>query len=144
MIRYYKLILCIDKSRIKDGFSHADLVTGELYDLNKDPQEWNNIFYDEKYKAIRQNMSGKLIKHLEKYVKSHRRADSARALASVTDKFGIDSLSLPTTNYKDGFETPQGNPYHGYVHAGFNFVGKFCFRDFTSMRIPDFWLHTAP
>ena len=74
--RDYKLILSMDKSRIKDGFSHADLFTGELYDLNKDRQEWNNIFYDEKYKAIRQKMSGELMKHLEKYTKPRRRAGS--------------------------------------------------------------------
>lgn len=78
--RDYKLILCMDKSRIKDGFSYADLVTGELYDLNKDPQEWNNIFYDEKYKAVRQKMSGELIKHLEKYAKPRRRAGSAKKI----------------------------------------------------------------
>ena len=64
-------------------------------------------------------------------------------LASVF-AFGIDSLSLAGANNKDGFERRQGNPYHGYVRAGFNFVGTFCFRDFTGMRVPDFRLHTAP
>ncbi|UCE46747.1 MAG: DUF4976 domain-containing protein, partial [Phycisphaerales bacterium] len=75
--RDYKLILCMDKSRIKDSFSHADLVTGELYDLNKDPQEWNNVFDDEKYTTVRQKMSSELIKHLKKYAKPRCRAGSA-------------------------------------------------------------------
>ena len=69
----YKLILCMDKSHIKDGFDHTDIVTGELYDLNKDPKEWNNIFDDEKYAAVRQKMSSELIRHLEKYGKQRRR-----------------------------------------------------------------------
>ncbi len=31
----------------------------------------------------------------------------------------------------------KSHPYHGYVHAGFNFVGAFCLRDFTAMDISE-------
>jgi len=64
-----KLILCMDKSSVKDGFEHADIVSGELYDLNKDPREWNNVFADAKYAALRQRMSDELIEHLAIYAK---------------------------------------------------------------------------
>ncbi|TFG47465.1 MAG: DUF229 domain-containing protein [Candidatus Brocadiia bacterium] len=65
--RDYKLILCMNKASVKDGFAHAEIVAGELYDLNKDPREWNNVFDDEKYTAVRQKMSGELISHLKMY-----------------------------------------------------------------------------
>ncbi|MHC4323731.1 MAG: sulfatase family protein, partial [Planctomycetota bacterium] len=67
--RDYKLILCMDKSSIEDGFGHAEIVRGELFDLSKDPQEWNNVYDDKKYTAIRQKMSSELIKHLKVYAK---------------------------------------------------------------------------
>jgi len=70
--RDYKLIFCMDKSRIEDGFGQGDFVRGELYDLNRDPQEWDNVFNDEEYTAVRQKMSGELIKHLEMYVIQRR------------------------------------------------------------------------
>jgi len=73
--RDYKLILCMDKSRIKDGFDHGDVVMGELYDLNKDPQEWNNVFEDERHAAVRHKMSSELIKHLEVYANRWDRVD---------------------------------------------------------------------
>jgi len=64
-----KLILCMDKSRIKDGFERGDVVAGELYDLDKDPQEWNNVFDDAGYAAVRQQMVGELMEHLAGYAK---------------------------------------------------------------------------
>ncbi len=70
--RQYKLILCMDKSRIKDGFAPADAVAGELYDLSEDPQEWNNLFDDEKYAALRRAMCGELIRHLRTYARPSR------------------------------------------------------------------------
>ena len=67
----------VGQAVVEDGFSHADVVTGELYDFNKDPQEWNNVFDDEKYTAVRQKMCGELFKHLEMYAKPRRRPDPA-------------------------------------------------------------------
>jgi arylsulfatase A-like enzyme len=71
--RDYKLILCMRKLDIENGFEHADVVTGELYDLNKDPCEWNNVFDGEEYAAVRQKMSGELIRHLEVHAKRRHR-----------------------------------------------------------------------
>lgn len=67
-----KLILCMVKSSIKDGFERADIVSGELYDLNKDPQEWNNVFDDAKYAAVRKKMSDELIEHLAECIDKSR------------------------------------------------------------------------
>ncbi|MBN2131317.1 MAG: sulfatase-like hydrolase/transferase [Sedimentisphaerales bacterium] len=74
--REYKLILCVDKSRIGDGVGRGDIVAGELYDLNEDPQEWNNVFDDAKHAAVREKMCGELIEHLQKYAKPPRRLQS--------------------------------------------------------------------
>ena len=65
----------MNKASIKDDFAQAEIVAGELYDLHKDPREWNNVFEDERYTAVRKKMNGELIKHLEMYVKPRRRPD---------------------------------------------------------------------
>lgn len=41
-----------------------DEVQGELYDLEKDPLEWKNLYYDEKYGAVRERMKTELLMHL--------------------------------------------------------------------------------
>lgn len=41
-----------------------DKVKGELYDQIKDPNEWNNVFYDQTNTAIREQLKTELLMHL--------------------------------------------------------------------------------
>lgn len=68
--KHYKLILCMDKSATTDRFHPGAVVSGELYDLNEDPREWNNVYHDEKHAGVRRKMSDELINHLQRYMKS--------------------------------------------------------------------------
>jgi arylsulfatase A-like enzyme len=66
----YKLILCMNSADTEEGFHLGAVARGELYDLDKDPKEWNNVFSEQEYAGIRQKMSDELIDHLKTYVKS--------------------------------------------------------------------------
>jgi arylsulfatase A-like enzyme len=49
-----KLILCFNRKEDASIYTKADIAGGELYDLKKDPKEWNNLYDDaatEKLKA---------------------------------------------------------------------------------------------
>ena len=55
----YKLILFRDGSVLDDT-----ALRGELYDLEQDPHEWNNLYQDPNYQAIRSQMTLDLIAHI--------------------------------------------------------------------------------
>ena len=70
--REHKLILCMGRPGTEPGYGPADVIAGELYDLNKDPREWNNVFLAEEYAPVRQKMTGELMKHLETCTKKQK------------------------------------------------------------------------
>ena len=37
---------------------------GDLYDLEKDPHEWNNVYYSAENKVIREQLKTELLMHL--------------------------------------------------------------------------------
>ena len=46
---------------------YYDIDEWELYDLEKDPSEMNNIYNEPKYKSVQENMHKRLIKIRKKY-----------------------------------------------------------------------------
>ncbi|MBQ3080409.1 MAG: sulfatase-like hydrolase/transferase [Clostridia bacterium] len=54
----YKLILYREGPVFEDGE-----IKGELYDLINDPNEWTNLFYDEKYIKIRLKLTEEMLAH---------------------------------------------------------------------------------
>jgi arylsulfatase A-like enzyme len=59
----WKLILYMDMPLAEAKLS-PDKFKGELYDLIKDPHEWNNVFYDQKNSVIREQLKSELLMHL--------------------------------------------------------------------------------
>jgi arylsulfatase A-like enzyme len=61
--RKWKLILFSDQAS-GDSKSTVSPFKGELYDLENDPHEWNNLFGNQKYKEIKEQLKTELLEHL--------------------------------------------------------------------------------
>lgn len=59
----YKLILYLEGA-LKDNFLNVQDVKGELYHLSKDPLEWNDLYQDDNYARIREQMKTELLMHI--------------------------------------------------------------------------------
>lgn len=59
----WKLILFMP-GPLKDAVSRLDQIKGELYDLESDPNEWHNLYYDDAHASIREQMKTELLMHL--------------------------------------------------------------------------------
>jgi Arylsulfatase A and related enzymes len=59
----WKLILYLPGS-IKDSLCRVDQVKGELYNLENDKHEWKNLYYDDEYSQIREQLKTELLMHL--------------------------------------------------------------------------------
>ncbi|OXM85572.1 sulfatase family protein [Paenibacillus rigui] len=59
----WKLIL-YTPGTIGDAIGNISKLQGELYDLATDPEEWNNLYADGSYAAIRERMTAELLMHL--------------------------------------------------------------------------------
>jgi len=59
----WKLILFADKPLEEATFS-TDEIKGELYDLENDPHEWENIYSNKKYQKIRDQLKTDLLENL--------------------------------------------------------------------------------
>jgi arylsulfatase len=63
--RARKLILTFPKTAIQDGTVHRSAVkSGELYDLESDAKEWNNLFNKKESQAVKDQMCSELLEHL--------------------------------------------------------------------------------
>ncbi|NND08314.1 MAG: sulfatase-like hydrolase/transferase [Saprospiraceae bacterium] len=60
----HKLILRFDKKQDASEYTKSDIIGGELYDLKKDPQEWNNLYSDAKSTEIMGEMTEQLMAKL--------------------------------------------------------------------------------
>jgi hypothetical protein len=59
----WKLIL-YQLGNVTDAMSRVDHVGGELYDLQKDPHEWNNVYAADQYRPVRELLTRQLLMHL--------------------------------------------------------------------------------
>ena len=60
--RSHKLILELPCDRI----ASEHILSGELYDLEKDPDEWRNVFANALYADVRASMTHDLLSHVRK------------------------------------------------------------------------------
>jgi len=59
----WKLILFIDKT-LNEAKLASEQMKGELYDLEADPHEWKNLYKDDKYHKIREQLKTELLENL--------------------------------------------------------------------------------
>ncbi len=59
----WKLILFSDQP-MEQAKSSTQPMKGELYDLENDPHEWKNLYHDEKYQKLREQLKTELIEHM--------------------------------------------------------------------------------
>ena len=61
----HKLILVFNRKENVNDYTTDDIVTGEFYDLVKDPMEWMDLYNSEDIENIKQQFTGELLKHLK-------------------------------------------------------------------------------
>ena len=62
----HKLILIMKRKADAGKYTSSDIKGGEFYDLQTDPQEWNNLYNDTKAQAeICRKMTEELLEHLK-------------------------------------------------------------------------------
>ena len=61
----HKLILVLKRKEDVHQYNSDDIITGEFYDLEKDPNEWNDLYRTEEDKAIKNNFQKQLLRHLQ-------------------------------------------------------------------------------
>jgi arylsulfatase len=62
----HKLILCFDRKEDASEYTASDITGGEFYDLEKDPQEWHDLYGDPAYRGIMEKMATQLLAHIRK------------------------------------------------------------------------------
>ena len=62
----HKLILCMERKADASEYTESDIIGGELYDLKKDPAEWNDLYNKEAYQDIQEKLAGELLGHIQK------------------------------------------------------------------------------
>jgi len=62
----YKLILRMNRKANASKYDKADIIGGEFYDLEADPQEWENLFDSKIVENQQENMQNNLLVHLNK------------------------------------------------------------------------------
>ena len=63
---HYKLILRMNRKTDTDQYSKSDIIGGEFYDLEKDLQEWNNLYGVKSVQHQQSKMVNELLDHLKK------------------------------------------------------------------------------
>ncbi|MCP4312454.1 MAG: sulfatase-like hydrolase/transferase [Bacteroidetes bacterium] len=62
----YKLILRLNRKEDASAYIEGDIIGGEFYDLEADPQEWNNYYDAKEFEGQQNKMTGELLSHLKK------------------------------------------------------------------------------
>ncbi|MCU4162952.1 sulfatase family protein [Carboxylicivirga caseinilyticus] len=66
----HKLILVMNRKSNLSEYNKDDIIDGEFYDLENDPQEWNNKYHSSESDPIMTRMKDELLNHLKSQVKS--------------------------------------------------------------------------
>lgn len=61
----YKLILVFKRKKNANDYSEDDIITGEFYDLQKDPNEWNDLYDKKTNDSIQEDFKNKILKLLK-------------------------------------------------------------------------------
>ena len=61
----HKLILIVRRKADASQYTASDIKGGEFYDLQNDPQEWNNLYDDTEQSNICRKMTEELLRHLK-------------------------------------------------------------------------------
>ncbi|MGB5983195.1 MAG: sulfatase-like hydrolase/transferase [Nonlabens sp.] len=61
----FKMILVLKRKQDASEYTEEDVITGEFYDLNDDPREWNNLYGKNQVENIQNSYRQDLLKHLE-------------------------------------------------------------------------------
>jgi arylsulfatase A-like enzyme len=59
----WKLIMYMDRPLVETDIP-VDQIKGELYDLENDPHEWQNVYSDPRYSSVREQFKTELLMHL--------------------------------------------------------------------------------
>ncbi len=61
----HKLILVLKRKENSNNYGKDDIIAGEFFDLEKDPQEWNNLYYNNTNSAVQKKFQSELLQHLK-------------------------------------------------------------------------------
>lgn len=61
----HKLILVFKRKENATDYKVEDIITGEFYDLEKDPMEWMDLYSSKKIENIKQQFTEELLNHLK-------------------------------------------------------------------------------
>lgn len=61
----HKLILIFNREEDVNAYSEKDIINGEFYDLQKDPNEWNDLYGRNKVKPVQDEFTQELLVHLK-------------------------------------------------------------------------------
>ena len=62
----YKLILVLKRTENAINYTENDIITGEFFNLQKDPKEWNNLYNSDEVKDLQNSYKTALLNHLQK------------------------------------------------------------------------------
>lgn len=62
----YKLILRLNRKENASAYNEGDIIGGEFYNLEADPQEWNNLYGAKEFESLQNRMTIELMEHLKK------------------------------------------------------------------------------
>ncbi len=61
----YKLILVLNRKKNVNDYSREDIITGEFFDLKKDPNEWNDLYNSNNISKLQKTFTDQLMGHLK-------------------------------------------------------------------------------
>ena len=62
----YKLILVLNRKENATNYNEKDIITGEFFNLKKDPKEWNNLYNSNEIRELQNSYKKDLLAHLQK------------------------------------------------------------------------------